>query len=207
MCKLFYEGSHELHTFTNDEEIEYVRSSPGGEKIDTFTFVLPEAFDSSIFFYQTNPFFGAFLYDTPLKKQDWDGFLLNALKVYTSSGMCLPDDGDISTLFYRNRRFVRLLEVDNPLVIPCGVNVKLSITADDVIHSWAVPSFGIKIDAIPGRVNQTVIVVLHPGVFMGQCSELCGIMHSFMPINIEAIYPDVFFEEYNFTIKSRKKDD
>jgi len=117
-----------------------------------------------------------------------------------------PHDAvDISGRFYRNRSFIRLLEVDNPLILPYGANVKLSITADDVIHSWAVPSFGIKIDAIPGRVNQAVIVVLHPGVFMGQCSELCGIYHSFMPINIEAVHPEVFFEEYNFTLKSRKE--
>jgi len=114
---------------------------------------------------------------------------------------------DISGRFYRNRSFIRLLEVDNPLIIPYGANIKLSITADDVIHSWSVPSFGIKIDAIPGRVNQAVIVVLHPGVFMGQCSELCGIYHSFMPINIEAVHPEVFFEEYNFTLKSRKIED
>jgi heme/copper-type cytochrome/quinol oxidase subunit 2 len=114
------------------------------------------------------------------------------------------DACDISAMFYRSRRFIRLLEVDNPLILPYGTNIRLSITSDDVIHSWAVPSFGIKIDAIPGRINQTALVILYPGVFMGQCSELCGILHSFMPINIEAINPDVFFEEYNFTLKSRK---
>lgn len=112
-------------------------------------------------------------------------------------------DVDASSQFYRSRAFISLLEVDNPLILPYGTNIRLSITSDDVIHSWAVPSFGIKIDAIPGRVNQTALVILHPGVFMGQCSELCGILHSFMPINIEAINPDVFFEEYNFTLKSR----
>lgn len=117
------------------------------------------------------------------------------------------DSLDISTRFYRNRSFVSLLEVDNPLIIPYGTNIRLSITSDDVIHSWAVPSFGIKVDAIPGRINQTSLVVLHPGVFMGQCSELCGILHSFMPINVEAINPDVFFEEYNFTLCSRYLDE
>lgn len=110
---------------------------------------------------------------------------------------------DTSGRFYRSRAFVRLLEVDNPLILPYGTSIKLSITSDDVIHSWAVPAFGIKIDAIPGRVNQAVIVILHPGVFMGQCSELCGVLHSFMPINIEAIHPEVFFEEYNFTLLTR----
>jgi len=116
----------------------------------------------------------------------------------------LPSEADVSICFYRNRSFVRLLEVDNPLIIPFGTNVKLSITADDVIHSWAVPSFGIKIDAIPGRINETILIVLYPGIFMGQCSELCGIYHSFMPINVEAIHPDIFFEEYNFIPKGRK---
>jgi len=125
--------------------------------------------------------------------------------VFIEGDMKAPHDAiDISGRFYRGRSFIRLLEVDNPLIIPYGTNVKLSITADDFIHSWSVPSFGIKIDAIPGRINQAVIVVLHPGVFMGQCSELCGIYHSFMPINIEAIHPEVFFEEYNFILKSRK---
>ncbi|MBS1584582.1 MAG: hypothetical protein JSS82_03475 [Bacteroidetes bacterium] len=110
---------------------------------------------------------------------------------------------DVGAAFYRGRRFIGLLEVDNPLILPYGANIRLSITADDVIHSWAVPSFGIKIDAIPGRINQTTLEILYPGIFMGQCSELCGIFHAFMPINIEAIHPEIFFEEFNFTLVSR----
>ena len=119
----------------------------------------------------------------------------------------LPSEMDACTHFFRGRPFRNFLEVDNPLIIPYGTNIRLSITSDDVIHSWAVPSFGIKIDAIPGRINQAALVVLHPGVFMGQCSELCGVLHSFMPINIEAVHPDVFFEEYNFTLSSRLAED
>jgi cytochrome c oxidase subunit 1 len=108
--------------------------------------------------------------------------------------------------FYKGGRgFTNLLEVDHSLVLPYATNIKLSITSDDVIHSWAVPSFGIKVDAIPGRINQTTLVVLHPGIFMGQCSELCGIFHSFMPINVEAIHPEIFFEEYNFIIRESAK--
>lgn len=114
-----------------------------------------------------------------------------------------PSNIDISSSFYKGRTFFRLLEVDNSLVLPYGTNIKLSVTSDDVIHSWAVPSFGVKIDAIPGRINQSALVILHPGIFMGQCSELCGILHSFMPINVEAINPDVFFEEYNFVPMGR----
>jgi len=63
-----------------------------------------------------------------------------------------------------------------------------------------VPSLGVKVDAIPGRINQQALLINRPGVFMGQCSELCGVLHSFMPINIEAIDPVDFFDNYVFTI-------
>jgi len=81
----------------------------------------------------------------------------------------------------------RLLEVDNRIVVPIQIEVRLLITAADVIHSWTVPSLGIKIDAIPGRLNQLGFIVNRPGVFYGQCSEICGANHSFIPIAIEAI--------------------
>nr|YP_009255783.1 cytochrome c oxidase subunit II [Placobdella lamothei]CVK87343.1 cytochrome c oxidase subunit 2 [Placobdella lamothei] len=81
----------------------------------------------------------------------------------------------------------RLLEVDNRLVIPVNMPIRLMLTSSDVIHSWAVPSLGVKMDAIPGRLNQTSFTVLLPGVYYGQCSEICGVNHSFMPIAMEAI--------------------
>nr|YP_010334349.1 cytochrome c oxidase subunit II [Polypedates mutus]UNH90297.1 cytochrome c oxidase subunit 2 [Polypedates mutus] len=81
----------------------------------------------------------------------------------------------------------RLLEVDNRMVIPTGTLTRILITADDVLHSWALPSLGIKTDAIPGRLNQASILVAHPGVYYGQCSEICGANHSFMPIVVEAL--------------------
>ena len=81
----------------------------------------------------------------------------------------------------------RLLEVDNQLSLPCATMVKFYVTAADVLHSWTVPSLGLKIDACPGRLNQVLTYVLHPGVFYGQCSEICGANHSFMPICVEAI--------------------
>nr|AAF31687.1 cytochrome oxidase subunit II [Helobdella robusta] len=81
----------------------------------------------------------------------------------------------------------RLLEVDNRLVIPTSANIRLMLTAADVIHSWAIPSLGVKMDAIPGRLNQSTFMVLLPGIYYGQCSEICGVNHSFMPIAIEAI--------------------
>jgi cytochrome c oxidase subunit II len=81
---------------------------------------------------------------------------------------------------------LRLLETDNRVVVPVGTNVRIQTTADDVIHSWAVPQFGVKVDAVPGRLNQLWISVERPGVYYGQCSELCGINHGFMPITVEA---------------------
>ena len=86
----------------------------------------------------------------------------------------------------------RLLAVDNRIVVPVGTPIRLIATANDVIHSWAVPAFWIKIDAIPGRLNETSFTVDKPGVYFGQCSELCGARHAYMPIVVEAVTPEVF---------------
>nr|YP_097274.1 cytochrome c oxidase subunit II [Bolitoglossa n. sp. RLM-2004]AAU20724.1 cytochrome c oxidase subunit II [Bolitoglossa n. sp. RLM-2004] len=80
----------------------------------------------------------------------------------------------------------RLLEVDNRMIVPMESPIRMLISAEDVLHSWAVPSMGIKTDAIPGRLNQTTFTSSRPGVFYGQCSEICGANHSFMPIVLEA---------------------
>lgn len=84
----------------------------------------------------------------------------------------------------------RLLEVDNRVVLPTDVHIRVLITASDVLHSWAVPSLGVKLDACPGRLNQTSLFIKREGVFYGQCSEICGINHGFMPIVIEAVSLD-----------------
>jgi cytochrome c oxidase subunit 2 len=81
----------------------------------------------------------------------------------------------------------RLLEVDNRVVLPINVPIRLLISASDVLHCWAVPSLGIKLDACPGRLNQTSVFIKRSGVFYGQCSEICGVNHGFMPIVIEAV--------------------
>lgn len=86
----------------------------------------------------------------------------------------------------------RLLEVDNRMVIPENTNVKFLITAGDVIHSFAVPAIGIKIDAVPGRINETWTNIPKQGVYYGQCSELCGVNHGFMPIAIEVVSKEQF---------------
>nr|YP_003934035.1 cytochrome c oxidase subunit II [Ambystoma unisexual lineage LJJJ]ACY06246.1 cytochrome c oxidase subunit II [Ambystoma unisexual lineage LJJJ] len=79
----------------------------------------------------------------------------------------------------------RLLEVDNRMVVPMESSIRMLISAEDVLHSWAMPSMGIKTDAIPGRLNQTTFIASRPGIFYGQCSEICGANHSFMPIVVE----------------------
>lgn len=82
---------------------------------------------------------------------------------------------------------LRLLEVDNRMVVPINTHIRVIVTAADVLHSWAIPSLGIKCDAIPGRLNQTSLFVKREGIYYGQCSEICGINHGFMPIVIEAV--------------------
>jgi cytochrome c oxidase subunit 2 len=82
---------------------------------------------------------------------------------------------------------LRLLEVDNRVVLPVETHIRVLVTAADVLHSWAVPSFGVKVDACPGRLNQTTLFVKHSGVFYGQCSEICGTNHGFMPICVEVV--------------------
>ena len=84
----------------------------------------------------------------------------------------------------------RLLEVDERVVVPTNTHVRLIITSADVIHSWAVPSLGIKMDAVPGRLNQSSTFVQREGVYYGQCSEICGVNHGYMPIAVEAVSLD-----------------
>nr|ATC73035.1 cytochrome c oxidase subunit II [Graphocephala sp. EMHAU-2015-Zz052315] len=81
----------------------------------------------------------------------------------------------------------RLLDTDNRIILPYNVNMRILVTSSDVIHSWTIPCLGIKIDASPGRINQGSILINRPGLFFGQCSEICGANHSFMPIVLESI--------------------
>lgn len=89
---------------------------------------------------------------------------------------------------------LRLLEVDNRVVLPVHTHVRVVITAADVLHSWAVPSLGVKCDAVPGRLNQIPLYIRREGVFYGQCSELCGVNHAFMPIVVEAVPLDAYVD-------------
>lgn len=89
---------------------------------------------------------------------------------------------------------LRLLDVDNQVVVPVGTTIRLLFTSNDVIHSWAIPSFGVKKDCIPGRLNESWIKVWKTGVYYGQCSELCGMGHGFMPIAVKVVSKEEFKE-------------
>lgn len=86
----------------------------------------------------------------------------------------------------------RLLDVDNRTIIPYNIHVRILISSADVLHSWTVPSLGVKADAIPGRLNQVKFISQRPGIFFGQCSEICGANHRFIPIVIEIININAF---------------
>nr|AMM04561.1 cytochrome c oxidase subunit II [Nilssonia formosa] len=92
--------------------------------------------------------------------------------------------------------YFRLLEVDHRMMVPMESPIRMLISAEDVLHSWAMPSLGVKTDAIPGRLNQTPFTLTRPGIFYGQCSEICGANHSFMPIVVESI-PLKYFENWS----------
>ena len=100
----------------------------------------------------------------------------------------------------------RLLEVDNRLFLPTKTSIRVLITSTDVLHCFAIPSLGCKMDACPGRLNQISLWINRTGVFYGQCSEICGINHGFMPIVIEAIILEDFIKKINqqgiITLKS-----
>nr|YP_010726193.1 cytochrome c oxidase subunit II [Neodiprion huizeensis]WDY84629.1 cytochrome c oxidase subunit II [Neodiprion huizeensis] len=91
----------------------------------------------------------------------------------------------------------RLLDVDNNTIMPFNTNIRMIVTSNDVIHSWTIPSLGKKIDAIPGRLNQISLMIKRPGMMFGQCSEICGANHSFMPIVVESVPMNYFMKWIN----------
>lgn len=101
----------------------------------------------------------------------------------------------------------RLLSTDMPVVLPVDTNISILVTAADVIHSWTIPAFGVKIDAIPGRTNETWFRIEEPGVYYGQCSEICGKDHAFMPIEIHAVSKEEFKEWVNTTKEEYARND
>nr|ACP43669.1 cytochrome oxidase subunit II [Papio kindae] len=110
---------------------------------------------------------------------------------YTDYGGLIFNSYMLPPLFL-NPGDLRLLEVDNRVVLPIEAPVRMMITSQDVLHSWTIPTLGLKTDAVPGRLNQTVFTATRPGVYYGQCSEICGTNHSFMPIVAELIPLKIF---------------
>ena len=96
----------------------------------------------------------------------------------------------------------RLLATDNAIVLPIETNIRVLVTAEDVLHSWAMPAFGVKMDAVPGRLNETWMRIDKEGMYYGQCSELCGARHGFMPIMIRAVSK----EDYDKWLVEAKKE-
>jgi cytochrome c oxidase subunit 2 len=109
-----------------------------------------------------------------------------------------PDDGDYTFDAYLvadedlEPGQPRLLATDNAIVLPVDTDIQVLVTATDVLHSWAVPAFGVKMDGVPGRINETWLRIEEPGMYYGQCSELCGDFHGFMPIMVRAVSKEEF---------------
>jgi cytochrome c oxidase subunit II len=109
-----------------------------------------------------------------------------------------PDHGDFTFDAYMiadedlQEGQLRLFDVDNRVVLPVDTDVRILTTASDVIHAWAVPALGVKMDAVPGKINETWLRITRPGIYYGQCSELCGAYHGFMPVMIEAVSREEF---------------
>lgn len=115
--------------------------------------------------------------DYDLNRIDRPSFIKNKESIFFDSYMIPETDLTIGAL--------RLLDVDNYIYLPINTSIRLIITASDVIHSWTIPSLGLKMDAVPGRLNQIGTHINRESLFYGQCSELCGINHSFMPIGLK----------------------
>jgi len=96
----------------------------------------------------------------------------------------------------------RLLAVDNQVVLPVNTNIRLLLSSEDVIHNWAIPAFGVKLDTVPGRTNETWVRIDKEGDYYGQCSELCGVNHGFMPIKVKAVSKEAFTA---WTVTAKKK--
>ena len=118
-----------------------------------------------------------------------------------------PDHGEISFESYMipddeiKEGQVRLLDVDNPVVLPINTKIKILVTSADVLHAWAIPAFGFKMDTVPGRLSEGWIYIDKAGTYYGQCSELCGVNHGFMPITVKAVTK----EEFKAWVKKAKK--
>jgi heme/copper-type cytochrome/quinol oxidase subunit 2 len=109
---------------------------------------------------------------------------------------------DCNLIIAKDPKFLRLLSTDQCLVLPSKTPIRLLITSNDVIHSWAIPSYGVKVDAVPGRINQQILNVPLNGTSWGQCSELCGVNHAYMPIEVKMLH----FADFLFFMELKLKE-
>nr|ADB20196.1 cytochrome c oxidase subunit 2 [Elimaea cheni] len=123
---------------------------------------------------------------------------------YEYTDFLTPYEFDSYMIPYNESDFngFRLLDVDNRTILPMLTQIRMLITAADVLHSWTIPALGVKVDATPGRLNQTSFFINRPGLFYGQCSEICGTNHSFMPIVLESVNTKTFIEWMNFNLNN-----
>ena len=119
---------------------------------------------------------------------NWDYVYVDHGEFEFNSGLLPEEDANAAGVSYR-------LATTEPMVVPVGKKVRLIVTASDVLHSWTIPSFGVKMDAIPGRLNETWFEVTEPGTYYGQCSEICGREHAFMPIEVKVV-PQAEFDAW-----------
>lgn len=125
--------------------------------------------------------------------ETFDLFEYNLKSIYNYDSYMIPTEE-------LTKGQLRLLEVDLPLYLPIRTHIRLLISASDVLHAWSVPSLGVKMDAVPGRLNQVSLFIKRKGVFYGQCSELCGINHGFMPIVVKAISIENYLKYFSMNL-------
>ena len=125
---------------------------------------------------------------------EYSDYVATSFKGKVFSNSIAYDSYMLSTSDLNNKKPFRLLEVDNVVNLPILTHIRLLVTASDVLHSWAVPSFGIKIDACPGRLSQASLYLKRSGTYYGQCSEICGVNHGFMPIVVRGLTPTTYLK-------------
>jgi len=137
-----------------------------------------------------------FLNKAPINVETIDSFNYDSLKQKFSFNYDSYMLKDSQIIYLRDR----LIKVDNAVYMPINTSIRLLITSTDVLHSWAIPSLGVKLDSCPGRLNETATIINRPGNFFGQCSEICGINHGFMPINLIGVNNNLLFNNFLNTL-------
>lgn len=149
-------------------------------------------------------------YEYPVEEIEFDAYMIGSAATEAPEGT-FPDDYDPTYNWTKNEDTIKTLEAygyssdefllatDQAVIVPVNKNVHVLVTGADVIHAWAVPAFGVKIDTIPGRVNETWFNAEETGTYFGQCSELCGIQHSYMPIVVKVVEQ----EEYDAWVQEQ----